>query len=168
MADKEKIEETEINETEEKTKDEDKDQGEGADGSSGKEDPTSLANRKFAEGSKKATKELLKKYGVNTVEELDAKINNGVSKDEFETLQAKVICGDLDVKKEFRDDVIAIVKGSGLPITQENVQAVLARHPEWKMASESADNPIQKIGDTGGKDKPEQPNERELARKLFN
>lgn len=133
---------------------------------SGTENPNDLAQRKYAEGAKKATKALFDKYGVKDESELDAKVNGAISKADFDSLNAKVICSDLGVSKEYRDDVIAIAVGLGKPITEESIKEILSRHPEWTSASD-ANSPIKKLGDATGKDKPAEPNERELARKLF-
>lgn len=124
------------------------------------------ATRKFAEGANKAEKNIFAKFGVSSMEELEKKVNGSVSQTDYETLSAKVICSDLDIKKDYREDVIAIVKGKGLPITEESFKSVLSSHPEWKNDSEENSKTV-KIGALGGKDKPDAPDERELAKKIF-
>lgn len=128
--------------------------------------PSDEATRKFAEGASKAEKNIFAKFGVANMEELEKKVNGSVSQTDYETLSAKVICGDLDIKKGYRDDVIAIVKGKGLPITEESFKSVLASHPEWKNDSEDNSKTV-KIGAIGGKDKPDAPDEKELAKRIF-
>lgn len=127
-----------------------------------------LATRKFAEGAKKKEKEILSVLGVASIDE--AKLLCQSAREQganYKQLAAKSICVDLDVKKEFREDVIDIVKGKGLDITEENVKAILNKHPEWVLKADESGSPVVEIGKAGGKGQPEAANERELAKKLF-
>lgn len=127
-----------------------------------------LANRKFAEGAKKKEKEILAILGVASIEEAKTLIQSAKEQDtNYKVLAAKSICVDLDVKKEFREDVIDIVKGKGLEINEENVKAILAKHPEWVLKADESGSPVVGIGKVGGKGQPEAPNEKEQAKKLF-
>lgn len=127
-----------------------------------------LANRKFAEGAKKKEKEILSALGVASIEEAKTLIQSAKEQDtNYKVLAAKSICVDLDVKKEFREDVIDIVKGKGLEINEENVKAILSKHPEWVLKADESGSPVVEIGKTGGKGQPEDANEKELAKKLF-
>ena len=127
-----------------------------------------LATRKFAEGAKKKEKEILSTLGVASIDEAKALINTAKEQGaNYKELAAKSICVDLDVKKEFREDVIDIVKGKGLDITEENVKAILAKHPDWVLKADESGSPVVEIGKTGGKGQPEAANEKEMAKKLF-
>lgn len=127
-----------------------------------------LATRKFAEGAKKKEKEILSTLGVASVDEAKQLIQTAREQDtNYKLLAAKSICVDLDVKKEFREDVIDIVKGKGLDITEENVKAILSKHPEWVLNADESGSPVIEIGKAGGKGQPESVNQKEQAKKLF-
>ena len=127
-----------------------------------------LATRKFAEGAKTKEKEILSILGVASVDEAKQLIQTAREQDtNYKLLAAKSICVDLDVKKEFREDVIDIVKGKGLEITEENVKAILSKHPEWVLNADESGSPVIEIGKAGGKGQPESINQKENAKKLF-
>lgn len=163
---------TETNDLEKKVVEETNSDGakEGTDDSqngANKETADQLANRKFAEGAKKKEKEICAMFNVASINDLKALVEGAPKKADYDSLMAKSICSDLDVKKDCKDDLIAIVKGKGLELTEDNIKSVLEKHPEWKVNSNDDRGRSLFIGKTGGKDKPAEPNEKDEARKLF-
>lgn len=142
-----------------------------------------LANRyqnKFAEGAKKAQKALLDELGISSVEELKAKLGADnsqekgtksedveIMKKEIATLKALNTCNELNVRREFQEDVIALIKGKGQEVTQDNIQKVVERHPEWVVKSQEDIAGVKKLGGTDGENKPPKPDEKEQAKALF-
>lgn len=43
---------------------------------------------------------------------------------------------DLGIDKKYREDVIALIKGKGLEVSEETIVEVAENHPEWKIDSE--------------------------------
>ena len=130
---------------------------------------------KFAEGAKKAEKTLLEELGLKSKDELkellskikeEPKAEETVQqlKAELTEIKALNIIKDEDIKKEYQGDVIALLKGKGLDLTEENIKAEIAKHPEWKKEASAG---AKEFGTAGGKGDPSQPDEKEQARKLF-
>jgi hypothetical protein len=88
------------------------------------------------------TKKLHEKYGVKTEEELDSLIGKGQAHDtlkeqmnklneEISALKTDKVLRLNKVRADKFTDVVALLKGRDLPITEENVKNVLKNHPEW-------------------------------------
>lgn len=87
----------------------------------------------------RANKKFLERYGVNSFEELDAKIEKyNVAMNEKTNLEQS----NLELNKRIAyivnsiddnriDDIEAIFKSKGLEISDENLKAELSTHPEW-------------------------------------
>jgi hypothetical protein len=132
-------------------------------------------NNKFAEGAKKAEKSFLDEFGVKSKDELKAKINGNSKpaesseelikvKSELTEMKALNACKDLDVKKEFQPDVIALLKGKGKELTEENITEEVKKHPEWIKSQEQPG--ARDFGGAAGKKNPNV-DEKEQARKLM-
>ena len=126
---------------------------------------------------KKAEKTLLEEFGVKTKEELKTKLNPQAKADEpnedviklrkeLTEMKALNVCKDEEIKKEYQADVIALLKGKGLELTEENIKAEITKHPEWKKKEEPTPG-AKEFGANGGKKDPGAPDEKEQARKLF-
>lgn len=127
-----------------------------------------LATRKFAEGAKKKEKEIFAACGVSSIDELVNLINQSKEQAKnYDELAAKAICTDLNVKKQYREDVIAIAKGKGLEITEENVRSVIESHPEWVVDEKENKTNVFSLGKTGGSSQPQDKQEREYVRNIF-
>jgi hypothetical protein len=85
-----------------------------------------------------------------------------VSKLQSELTEMKALnaCKDLDVKKEFQPDVIALLKGKGKELTEENINEEVKKHPEWVKSQEQPG--ARDFGGAAG-NKNTQPNERDQA-----
>ncbi len=130
---------------------------------------------KFAEGAKKAEKTLLEELGLKSKDELkellsktkeEPKAEETVQqlKAELTEIKALNIIKDEDIKKEYQGDVIALLKGKGLDLTEENIKKEIEKHPEWKKEASAG---AKEFGTAGGKGDPSQPDEKEQAKKLF-
>lgn len=133
----------------------------------GKNQPNQ-ANRNYAQGFKKGEAKVLAELGFSNIEEAKKRLANSASSEDVAELKATVLCNDLDVKKEYREDVIALVKGKGLTMTEESIKSIIDKHPEWKRNAESgASGNVISLGASGGKAQPSKADEREEAKKLF-
>jgi hypothetical protein len=116
---------------------------------------------KYAEGAKKATKELLDQFGVKTAEELKARydaLNGADSKlktteETLSKLQAERIAIKNGASFEMAEDAIALLKGKGQELTEENIKTVVDK---WIKQGGTAGTPggILPNGKKQGDDKP--------------
>ena len=131
-------------------------------------------NRIVSGRVKEVTQKLLEKYGVASDEELDGLIVKGqehsalqeqlsAREEELAVFKAQKILRLNKVRGDKADDVIALLKGRNLPITEENVKEVLDSHPEWKRKRKQ--KAVANIGATQPKEKPL--DEKEIARSFF-
>jgi hypothetical protein len=88
------------------------------------------------------TKKLHEKYGVKTEDELNNLIGKGQAHDslkeqmtklneEISALKTDKVLRLNKVRADKFTDVVALLKGKNLPITEDNVKNVLKSHPEW-------------------------------------
>jgi len=110
---------------------------------------------KYAEGARKAAKSQEATKPDDEIVEI---------KKELANYKALNLASDFNIKPEFKDDFVAILKGKGLEINQENAKALADKHPEWKNTSANSGF---KIGSDGGDDNPTEKSETERAAALF-
>lgn len=110
---------------------------------------------KYAEGARKAAK------GQEATKPDDEIVE---IKKELANYKALNLASDFNIKPEFKDDFVAILKGKGLEINQENAKALADKHPEWKNTSANSGF---KIGSDGGDTNPTEKSEAERAAALF-
>lgn len=167
----EKVEDkTETETTIEDKKEEDKDNKKVVD----KEDLEQAYKNKFAEGARKAEQNILSKFGVKSVDELESLIkkeekpNADLEKMQSELSQLRALqsLNNLNVNKSYQDDVIALIKGKGKEVTEESIKEVLDKHPSWINDSKNENTRVLKLGADGSNDKPEL-TEEQIARKLL-
>lgn len=152
-----------------------------------KEELAERYNNKFAEGARKAEKSILEELGVKSLDELKSKVgvkstedvnekheasnndNTDVEemKKEIATLKALNACNELSVKKEFQEDVLSIIRGKGLEVTEENIKATVEKHPHFIQKKDEGQSGVNKLGGTNGENKPQPVSELEQARKIF-
>lgn len=88
------------------------------------------------------TKKLHEKYGVNTENELNNIINKGKAHDELQgqlqklneeinALKTEKLLRLNKVRGDKMSDVMDLLKGRNLPLTEQNIKEVLKQHPEW-------------------------------------
>lgn len=129
-----------------------------------------IAGKVRKETREKVFRDILGRYGVNTVEELDEQFGNAqrydLAKDEFAekerawneqssardqellSVKERVALLESGIDKNRFEDARLILKGKGLEVTAENIAAELATHPEWNTqptAVEDAGIPFKKI-----------------------
>lgn len=94
-------------------------------------------NNKFGEGASKAEKRILQEFGVANLEELKKKMQDpeqlqqlndqlSSSKQELEQLKAERIAISNGASPEIAENVVALIKGKGQEMTEENVKKALA------------------------------------------
>lgn len=128
-----------------------------------------IAGKVRKETREKVFRDILGRYGVNTVEELDEQFGNAqrydLAKDEFAekerawneqssardqellSVKERVALLESGIDKNRFEDARLILKGKGLEVTAENIAAELATHPEWNTqptAVEEAGIPFKK------------------------
>lgn len=135
-------------------------------------------NQKYAEGARKA-KEGKLEPNPNPEQKDTADLNKNVSADnellakvtkmeeELATHKAMNYATDNNIKPEFKEDLVAIIKGKGLEATPENVKKEADKHPEWKYSADGENGGVKPLGSTGGANTPPAVSEREAAAKLF-
>ncbi len=111
---------------------------------------------KFIEGQRKASK------GV-TDSTPDDRLK--LMEEELVQLKAEKLAVKL-VDSKYSEDLVAMVKGKGLEVTESNFQEVLKKYPEW-LKSNQANQQTVVIGGNAGETNPGQPNAQERARGLF-
>lgn len=150
-----------------------------------------LVGRARQEGRMSAVKELLERYGVGDENELNDVFGRGQAYDSLNDeynhqgqLYAEVMAENALLKSQVDfnrwEDIKLILNGKGLEVSEENIQALLPSHPEWKssvaspeatpMGAAPAETPqpsiIHKLGEDASPDKDEM-SEEELVRKLY-
>lgn len=151
---------------------------EGDDSSSGEETITlkkseyeEMLKNKFAEGVRKAQQGKLDDKKDDTNENKN-KVNNTDNdilsiKQELELLKAEKIAGKLGIKPDYQEDLVALVRGKGLELTEENLKKEAEKHKEWLLSNDGSTGGVKKLGSTDGETNPPVPNEEEQAKKLF-
>ena len=98
----------------------------------------------IAEGMRKASKnqeasnnEELEKLNASLSEKdnLLAERENKMNELNAELIAIKQVnkMNDLGIDKKYQEDVIALIKGKGLEISEETISEVAENHPEWKV-----------------------------------
>lgn len=130
--------------------------------------------QKFAEGARKAqTSGLTNKTQEEKNENKEQK--NGENQDDFaklkyevELLRGEKLAIKQGVKPEYAEDAVALLKGKGLEVNEENMKSIIDKHPEWKLSNSSSEaSGAKPLGSTGGKSTPPAVDEKEQAAKLF-
>ena len=111
---------------------------------------------KFIEGQRKASKGVTESTPDDRLKSLE---------EENTQLKAEKMAGKL-VDSRFAEDLVAMIKGKGLEITESNFQEVLKKYPEW-LKSNQANQQTVVIGGNAGETNPGEPNAQEQARGLF-
>ena len=176
----------------EETKDQDPNKDDQTNGQS-KDDKSTQQH--FAEGARKENKKWLTELGVSSIEEAKQKLgltsnqnnpDNGKKKEpdkktednpgtvspdvenlkkEVQELKAYKLANELGISKDFVEDAIAICVGKGVEVTEQSLQDIIKRHPDWKVA---ANGTTENLGSTvGNKQKQQEPDERTAARSMF-
>lgn len=160
------------------TDDKGKENKEGNGSSSGEETITlkkseyeEMLKNKFAEGVRKAQQGKLDDKKDDTNENKN-KVNNTDNdilsiKQELELLKAEKIAGKLGIKPDYQEDLVALVRGKGLELTEENLKKEAEKHKEWLLSNDGSTGGVKKLGSTDGETNPPVPNEEEQAKKLF-
>jgi len=108
-----------------------------------------LVGRARQEGRMSAMKELLERYGVGDESELNDVFGRGQAYDGLNDdytnvnhLYNEVMAENALLKTQIDmnrwEDVKLILGGKGLEVSQENIEAMLPSHPEWKSDSNNA------------------------------
>lgn len=126
--------------------------------------------QKFAEGARKAQQGKLDDKKDDTNENKD-KVNNTDNdilsiKQELELLKAEKIAGKIGIKTDFQEDLVALVRGKGLELTEENIKKEAERHKEWFTQNDGGSG-TRKLGSTDGDTTPPKASEEEQASKMF-
>lgn len=111
---------------------------------------------KFIEGQRKASKGVTDPLPDDRLKSLE---------EENTQLKAEKMAGKL-VDSRYAEDLVSMIKGKGLEITESNFQEVLKKYPEW-LKSNQANQQTVVIGGNAGETNPGEPNAREQASKLF-
>lgn len=139
-----------------------------------KEDLEQAYKNKFAEGARKATQKFLEELGVKSIEEAKELLQKPKTNDselesiktELKQLQALKQLNDLNVDKQYQEDVIALIKGKGKEVNEESIKEIISKYPSWTTTSKDNKQKIERIGSDGNTNVPEV-SEEELANKLF-
>lgn len=133
--------------------------------------------QKFAEGARKAQEGKLgednkKDEKTNESEKKGEKGDDMLKevskiKDELAVLKAEKIASTLGVKASYTEDVVALVRGKGLELNEENLKKEVEKHPEWKQSASEEGGGVFQLGGVGGKTVPGPAGEKEQAQKLF-
>lgn len=121
----------------------------------------------------RANKKFLERYGVNSFEELDAKIEKSNGYDVVMNEKANLEQSNLELNKRIAyivnsiddsriGDIEAIFKSKGLEINDENLKAELSTHPEWAKKPQT----ITELSFIPDK-KDDEPNDNERLNKYF-
>lgn len=135
-------------------------------------------NQKYAEGARKAQEGKLATNPddkgnpasqTNPVVDTNKGLIEDVAKikDELATAKAMNFATDNNIKSEFKEDLVAIIKGKGLEPTAENVKKEADKHPEWKYLADGSGGTVRPLGSSGGANTPPAVSEKEQAAKLF-
>lgn len=130
-----------------------------------------MLKNKFIEGVRKAQQGKLDDKKDDTNENKN-KVNNTDNdilsiKQELELLKAEKIAGKLGIKPDYQEDLVALVRGKGLELTEENLKKEVEKHKEWLLSNDGSTGGVKKLGSTDGETNPPVPNEEEQAKKLF-
>ena len=104
---------------------------------------------KFAEGAKKAEKNFLDELGYKSKEELSEVIKNAkdveskyqTTLSELNQLKAERMAIQLGANAEVAENVVALLKGKGQEISEENIKAAMAIFQGTKPASQGFGTP---------------------------
>lgn len=144
-----------------------------------KEELETKLNQKFAEGARKAQEGKLENGKIEdpkqTIEptktqEPVASTNNDIEdiKGELASLRAEKIALKLGVNPSFTEDLVALCRGKGLELIEENMKKEVEKHSEWLLQnSGESGSGIKPLGATGGSQTKDKASEKDEARKLF-
>ena len=135
-------------------------------------------NNKFAEGARKAQQGKLDNNPaepnktstgeVNTQKQPDNTGDISAIKEELKALKAEKTVRSFGVKDSYAEDLIALVRGKGLELTEDNLKKEADKHPEWKTSSdEDTSSGAKPLGSTSGKTTPPAVDEEANVRKMF-
>lgn len=112
------------------------------------------------------SKSFLKKFGVESEEDIKNALEKSKSVDELskqvQTLQKELALTSNNIRDEKREDVEIYFKGKGLELNSENLKNELETHKEWLNETKTIEN----LGTKKQEDKTEM-SEEEYAQKLF-
>lgn len=102
------------------------------------------------EGRKSAISEIIKEYGLDSIDNLSDIIGKSQQFDyvngeyenankELEDYHNRDMFTNANIISDKFDDVKAILKYKGLPITQENITNEVSSHPEWIKVNDNAE-----------------------------
>lgn len=126
-----------------------------------------IAGKVRKETREKTIRDIYSRYGVNTADELDDLMSDAqrfaTSREDFAEKEAawkqadearsqelisvkeRVALLESGIDRNRFEDARLILKGKGLDVTAENIEAELATHPEWKK-QEIAPTPVEQAG----------------------
>lgn len=138
--------------------------------------------QKFAEGARKAQEGKLNN-ATDQDKKTNVEQNKGQSdqnlleevnkiKSELATYKALAYAADAGVKPEYKEDLVALIKGKGLEPTPENIKKEADKHPEWKYQTSTGNGNgnellVKPLGGTGGQNNPPAADEKSQASKMF-
>ena len=127
-----------------------------------------IAGKIRKETREKVTRDFFNRYGVNTADELDELFSDAqrfaTSQDDFAekenawkqadearnqeltSVKERVALLESGIDKNRFEDARLILRGKGLEVTAENIEAELATHPEWKKENLPAPTPVEEAG----------------------
>lgn len=89
-------------------------------------------------------------------------------KEELEGYRGEKLALKLGIKADYTEDAIALLKGKGLAINEENIKNLITKHPGWKVSTDDdGASGVRALGSTGGETNPKAGGEKEQAAKLF-
>ena len=111
------------------------------------EEVAEIKKNAIAEGMRKASKkqetqsnEELEnlKSSLNEKESLIAEKQTQMDELQQELTAIKQVrkMDDLGIDKKYQEDVIALIKGKGLELSEETISEIAEKHPEWKVDNE--------------------------------
>ena len=127
-------------------------------------------NNKFAEGARKAQEGKLTNNPAN-----QQKVSTGENvgedvkalRDEIATFKAEKTALSLGINPSYSEDLVALCKGKGLELTEENLKKEADKRPEWKLQNNGEGGGVKILGSTAGKTATPPADEKELAAKMF-
>jgi len=118
-----------------------------------KEDPKANPVEKKEISEQNKVKEEERKANNKANDDLQARLNDLETKfkaqsEELKAVKDLELIDNLGVDKNHRSDVIALIKGNGDEVNDENIKAYVEKHPEWK-ASEDNQSGVKFLGAKG-------------------
>lgn len=115
-----------------------------------------LVGRARQEGRDSAMRELLERYGVGTDSELNDVFGKGQIYDDlssefenqgnsYKSVMAENALLKSHIDESRWEDVKLILGGKGLDVNTENIEAMIATHPEWRAAVTGTENGLKPL-----------------------